>query len=469
MLGPALFAASLAWSGFTAQRTVLDPARSEQIAVDLYDDPDVRGQLVTNASTALSGVLPEGVDASGDQLDAAATRLLDDARVRTLLVGTLTQAHRSFLGESENPLSVDLGVVGVAARDALVGIRPDLASTIPDVPAVVIDLPTDRIPNASPVRSFVDRAVPVLTVVAIIGVALAFFTTSHRPSVLKRAGWWAITSALFVVVLSFGLPFVLRQLLPDQAEVLSAILAALLAAMTTPSLVLAGCGVALVVAAMVWNTSNRLAPAGAADQPVGRVTGAIDMAPHRAEPEPDRFPSWNTTPTPEAVWRNPQTPAPEPAPVPVSQTPPTPPRPVPAAPAPAGAAPAAAQPPRAPVAPSPAGTSFIDADATSPIPTTAGAHASPTPAVEQATALIATGDEHTQLLQPGMTEAPRPGSLSEPGPPPPRWREGIGWVQHPDDPREHPGAQWQPGIGYVLPGPVDAHPTPTTDQPTPRG
>lgn len=451
ILGPSLLLASLAWAGFTALRTVLDPDRSEQIATDLYDDPEVRNQLTANLSSALSSVLPDDVSASGAQLNAAADRVLEDDAVRSLVIGTFAETHRGLLGESDVSQTLDIGSVGSAVRSSLVGIRPDLDQLLPASPVVVVDLPTDRIPDLSPVRSFLTRAVPILAMVAAAGVVLALFTTSTRDRVLRRAGWWAVTASAMVLVVGFFVPFVARRALPDQAEVLGAILTALLASLIQPSIVLGVLGAGLIISGFALRGKQRLAAARPED-PVepndhGRVTGRIDVgARGPRKPQPTDFPNWAPQSEPLVSTGAPVQSGPAVQAVPVVSVGQT----VPSSPAgPSGAILSSG------AAMLPHGTTYIDPQATSPIEMPRA-----TPPPEQPTALIELDPQRTQLmgatnmpdLYPARQPAAKQASASNPGPPPPKWREGIGWVQHPEDHREHAGSRWEPGIGYILDG-----------------
>lgn len=382
LLGPALFAASLAWSGFIAQRTVLDAGRSQQIAADLYDDSEVRGQLAASTSEVLASLLPEGISASSAQMEAVADRVLADPRVRALVVDSFVDAHGAFLGEAELPRTLDLAPAGEAVTEAFLAIRPDLAGALPDAPSVSIPLPTEHIPDASPVKAFVGTAVPVLLAVALIGVGLAFAATNRRSSVMRRAGLWAIWAAGFILVVAIALPWGARRLIPGQAQVLGAIIEALFSATLRPAVVLASAGAGLLVSSAVWSTRERRGRVGdrlakETEQPSTVAPAGVSLQGNQQiqQEGPGKFPLWR----PEAA--------------PTLQDPE----------------------PRIDDAP----TIMVSVAAADPSPSS-----KPTASV------------------PTMPSAPTPA---------PNWREGIGWIQHPDDNRSYPGARWEPGIGYVLP------------------
>ena len=91
-----------------------------------------------------------------------------------------------------------------------------------------------------------------IAAMALVMVLLALLTTSDRPSVLRRAARWAIGTTAVYLILGFGVPLLLRAVAPDQAEVLAALLAALLRTTLVPSIVLGGVGAVMLILALVF-------------------------------------------------------------------------------------------------------------------------------------------------------------------------------------------------------------------------
>lgn len=392
ILGVSLLVASLAWSGFVALRTVLDPGQSQRIADKLYDDPQVRDALAGNIAGALVSLFPPGVDVPPDQVDAVATAVLDDPRVEFLVTQAFVQTHAAFLGDGDMPDQLDAGVVGQAARDQLVAAEPQLDAVLPAAPALAVPLPTERIPDLGPLRATLQAAVPILALLAVGGFVLALVTTSHRPSVLRRAGMWAIGAAALIVAAGLGLPWLIRRFAPDQGEVAAALFATLVESVLVPSLVLAGTGGAAIVAGMAWPSAGR-----ARARPPRRAEPARrpSPAPHdRRPPRPAGAPGHRLAPGhepgPARQRSHEQMPPPVRRPAPRPQGPPTAEQPV-------------VRDPRPP-----------------------------------------------RLRDPGPARTPPPGTPPPPSAPPPsapperRWVEGRGWVDEPP-----PAPRWLPGVGYV--------------------
>lgn len=264
-----LMAASLAWVGYSASRTALDPGRSQAIADDLYNDREVRDQMRSSMASALEAALPEGVEVNRSELVAAADRALDDPAVEALLVGGLIRAHQRFLGEDPNPdepIVIDGGAMAAASRDALVNLRPDLLNSVPVPPSVPVTLPVDRLPNAGGFRAWLNGFVAMLASIAVGLVVAAFVITNNRPRVLRRVGFWAIGASVFWLLMGVVLPELAHLLIPGQAAIFAAMLGVMAGGMLDPSLTALFAGVGAVVVSFIWMAIASLIGGGAAER-----------------------------------------------------------------------------------------------------------------------------------------------------------------------------------------------------------
>ena len=495
ILGPALLIGSFAWSGYLALQTVFDEDRSATIARELLDNEQVREQLAANIGTAIETALPDEVPLTAEQVDAAALAVLSDPRITNLVIDAFGQTHRSFLGLNDVPQTLDLNPVAAVAREQIATISPDAAAAIPADTDWSVELPTERIPNSSPVKDFLETSVPYLAAISIVMVLISFLTTSDRPSVLRRAAFWAIGTTAVYLILGYGIPALLRVVFTEQAEIFAALLTAVLRSTLVPSIVLAAVGAALLVASWIWPDERR--------QPQPRV---VQQPVPQAQPQPQYRPA---------------TPAPRPAPA--AQAAPPAAQPGPATPPPtthiAPARPQAAAPPQQPVTPpstpvvpaTPPSNPVIPSDATvandparhdpfappaepaarpssdshdpfapPPAPSTPSADEFPPPIVTGADAgpgtvppsatpptepppfrptLPTRASPAEPVSLPAWTGdlSPSPDATPTGGVPkarPPRWVDGHGWVLDPDDDRPvPPNARYVEGVGYVVPGP----------------
>jgi hypothetical protein len=350
-----------------------------------------------------------------------------------LVLTAFASAHGAFLGEGDVPQTLDLTPVTESLRSAVIEAAPALESSLPIAPAVRVGLPTERIPNAGPIRTFLQRAVPIMAAVAIAGAMLALVTTTDRASVLTRAGVWALSTTAFYLVVGLGLPWLLRNYAPAQAEVVAALAAALLRSTLLPSLVLALCGVTAVATAIMWPDRARrpeLEP-----QEAARPRSPDPTAQRRAAwpgpvpqpmvyPEPLPGPRVDPTVVDRRVESSPAVSRPAPRP-PMRAVTPLPPPPHPDRPAPLPTVASTGRPrPDAPAAPG------GDELASPPSPAT-----DPSRGPSRRLRTTEQDDRGAKWL-------------------PPRWVEGHGWVLDPDDPKPPPpNARWVEGVGHVVPGP----------------
>ncbi len=399
ILGPALLIGSFAWSGYLALGTIFDENRSATVAQELLDNEKVKAQVAANIAGAISSALPDGTPVTEEQIDAAALAVLNDV-----------------------PQTVDLNPVAEVAREQIASISPEAAAAIPADTDWSIDLPTENIPNSSPVKTFLETSVPFLAGISLVMVLMAFLTTSDRPSVLRKAAFWATGTTAVYLIVGYGVPALLRLAIGDQAEIFAALITALLRSTLVPSIVLAGVGAALLLASWLWPDER---------------------------PQPTRAPAPSppTTPVPTThiAPLRPQATAPPHPPV----TPPSTPV-VPATPPSNPVVPADAAPPTDPFAPP------VD------IPLTSGPDSGMVPTIEPPPfrpTLPTRAAPNERVTLPAWTGDPEPPPDPTPsgGVPkarPPTWVDGHGWVLDPDDERPVPAnARYVDGVGYVVPGP----------------
>lgn len=457
ILGPALLIGSFAWTGYLALQTVFDENRSETIARELLENPEVRAQVAANLGSAIERALPPEVPISGDQVDAAALTILDDPRVTEVIVRAFGSTHRAFLGQGDAPENIDLEPLASVAREQVARFAPSAAESIAVDADWTIALPTERIPDASPVKRFLETAVPPLAGISLLMVMLAFLTTSDRPSVLRRAARWAIGTTVVYLLLGLGVPALLRAWAPEQTEVIAALLTAVLRSTLVPSIVLGGSGLALLLASWVWPRGERPSARSSAPAPPR-------PAPPTAGPSTGtRRPAAVTTPaaaTEATAWSPPVDtfePSPPGSPPPTTHVPPArpqrsaPPQ-QPVTPPSTPAVPAQTAPPP----PTPRPPVFDPFATPDPIVTGGGGPstppAEPPPFRPTLPTRAAPADRVSLPAWTGDLQPTPDGGTTRSRPP--RWVDGHGWVLDPHDERPVPdNARYVEGVGYVVPGP----------------
>ena len=453
ILGPALLIGSFAWSGYLALQTIFDEDRSATVAQELLDNEQVRKQVAANIGTVIEAALPEQSLLSAEEVDAAALAVLSDPRITNLFVDVLTQTHRAFLGLDDVPQTLDLNPVATVAREQVATVSPEAADAIPTDTDWSIELPTERIPNSSPVKTFLETSVPYLAAISIVLVLISFVATNDRPSVLRRAAFWAIGTTALYLIMGYGIPALLRVVFPDQAEIFAALLTAVLRSTLLPSTVLAAVGVGLLVVSWVWPDGRHHPQPKSAPQPAPQTQPEYRSVAPSAPP-----PTTHIAPARPQGAAPPQQPVTPPSTPVVPATPPS----NPVIPAEIAAADDVAR--RDPFAPppSPSADEFPPPiitgsnDEAGVIASTVSPPSEPPPFRPT---LPTRASPSEPITLPAWTGdlSPPPDATPTAGVPkarPPRWIDGHGWVLDPDDDRPvPPNARYVEGVGYVVPGP----------------
>lgn len=280
ILGISLLMGSFAWSGFVALRTVFDADRSRDVAQELLDNDQVRAQLAENIAFAVRSIIPSQFPVEDALIDQVTAELLENPVVEETILTAFADTHAAFLGDGDAPESIDLSELAEVARGSLVAAAPELDGVVPASPNLSVPLPTEHVPDASPVSDVLDKAVPLLAALAALGALLALIATNDRPAILRRAGLWALGTTAVYLIIGIGIPFLLRQYAPEQAEVLAALLAALLRSTLVPSIALGAIGVALFAAAGMWSAATA---AGGGRRQAKPERAPYPDAPHRRQ------------------------------------------------------------------------------------------------------------------------------------------------------------------------------------------
>ncbi len=280
LLGLSLVICSVAWSGFVLTRTALDPDRSDRLAAQLFDNVVLRQMLVDRIADSLEAAVPGDVAIPRQILEQAASTALEDPDVQDLVRGGIVGVHQSALAGDPQPVSIDAAALGSASRRALVEVRPELDALLPASPVIEVELPVGGLSILGTLRSFTLQATRVLAAVGAAGIVLAFVISNRRPAMLRRVAYWAFGTALFWIVVGFGIPFLAERLAPTSVALVAAVVDVFFGAMIMPGIVMAGIGAAMLGASFLLAAGE--ATAGA------RILQPA--APRRAEPVARRAP-----------------------------------------------------------------------------------------------------------------------------------------------------------------------------------
>ncbi len=239
IIGLSLLVATASWAGFTLSRTVLDPGRSERLAEQLLENPQVRDALVDRLSDAVEPQIPAEVPVSRSLIESGAETALDDPRVRALIIDGVVQYHRNALEGNPEPVVIDAAALGSASRDALVAVRPELDQFLPAVPVIQLELPTTGFTWLATLKRFVDRFTLLGALIALAGATLALLVAQDRGAVLRRVAFWGYGAAAFWLVVGFAVPRLADLLSPTSGAIASAAVDVFFGAMIRPAITLA--------------------------------------------------------------------------------------------------------------------------------------------------------------------------------------------------------------------------------------
>ena len=257
ILGLSLVLASVSWAGFVLTNTVLDPGRSERLADQLLDNEALRAALVGRLVAAMEASLPAEVPIPRQQLEQAADVALDDPRVDAMVRDGIVRTHRNALEGNTEPVVLDASALGAATRDALVGVRPELATVLPEEPPLTVELPTAGLSWLGRLRNLAQRVSTVLGLAALAGVTLSLLVAKNRPAILRRVSIWAFGASAFWLVVGYGVPFLAKTVAPSSTAIISAMIDVFFGAMIRPAVLMGAFGGLLLVASMLWGSASQ--------------------------------------------------------------------------------------------------------------------------------------------------------------------------------------------------------------------
>jgi hypothetical protein len=249
----------------------------------------VQDALVGASTKAVEGALPASVrtQVPTEQISAAARAALTSPAVTNTLESALVGTHQYLIGDRPDPPTLDSAPIDAALRQQLVAIRPDLAAVVPTLPPLEVQLPDTGLPAVRGLRQQVSLVTWWTTAVAVVAIALAFLAARSRRAVLRRVGFWALTTGGLWVALRYVLPAIVRAVVPSSAALVGGLAEAMAEGMAAPGVLLAVAGVAALGASML-PVGLRAAPARGAGVGVPPRRSGRRIEPPAPSPEPRR-------------------------------------------------------------------------------------------------------------------------------------------------------------------------------------
>jgi hypothetical protein len=179
-------AAALAWWGFAAQQTLLDPSATREAAVGLLAAQPVQSAAVDSLTNQLIAMVPRNIDRHG-VTDAQARSLAHNAAAAALRDPQLRRAFADAIASlqqqvidgdaSRKGLTVNAAAVTAAVRHAVARVDPQTAARMPDKP-VKLHFDTSGLPS---LRAVDQRAGSVTLIAALLAIAAWFGAVVVHP------------------------------------------------------------------------------------------------------------------------------------------------------------------------------------------------------------------------------------------------------------------------------------------------
>ncbi|MDH4145007.1 MAG: hypothetical protein OEY23_07540 [Acidimicrobiia bacterium] len=261
-----LLAASLAWWGFTLQRSVFADGADRRVAATLSASPVMRDATIAASWVALDAALPADVrrNLTPEELRAIASAAVDDAAYRAALEATNSDIERYLHGDLDTRPRLDQAPVDAALRASMTSIRPDLAEVADNLPPMEVRYPDAGLGlarNARAAASMLTRAASIIALVCSVG---ALVVAPTRSNVLRRLAGWALVNGGIWLALRFTMPFVADSLFASNAALARSLLELVTDTMAGPGLALSALGVVLGVLAFLARRLEGLAARRAA-------------------------------------------------------------------------------------------------------------------------------------------------------------------------------------------------------------
>ncbi len=277
--------ATLAFASWWTTHTILDTSRTRKVTDAVLENADVRnfvaGKIASITTPAVgaetlsaaTGTTQNANPAAASQhvLGTKLSAVLQQPDVRAELETFVTDAHDQLIGSSTKPAVLDQSTV-----------RTLVAAALPTLPAADLDkvnavhFAVPRVGPLSSTRSTLAHRFWVFLLGAVLLLGLAIATTRDRRSTLRIVGTWLIGISVAHLVVLWILPVVIvpRVSSSPWADLIASVARALDGGLVVGLVVLAGAGVALLIA-------DRFVRASASSPAVAPSTLAARTMPER--------------------------------------------------------------------------------------------------------------------------------------------------------------------------------------------
>jgi hypothetical protein len=266
-------AASLSYSCWLAQRTVLDAGETRSLARALLETDAVQTNLSDQAIKQIDAEMPNG--RGNAQVHTAVTEALHDPRVINAFADALGAIQGALVGKHQDQVTINGHALSAAIHDTLAAHNPQLAGELAKQAPLDIELNGNDLPRFGNTLNTARSVTTAAGLLAAFLICLSLFKAHDRHAVSRlgrRIAYMAIVPLLFFVVL----PRVLAGLHGAGPEIVGTALRIYAGRVLPSPIVLVVVGLSVAIGALVVPAPR---PTEAETRP------ATEVLPAQREPE----------------------------------------------------------------------------------------------------------------------------------------------------------------------------------------
>jgi hypothetical protein len=217
MISFGILAAGIAYGGWTAQRTALDPSATDKLAHELLMSEPVQRELTDKVQQQVRDQYAR-TDLDPEIRSAVQTAIADP-RFADAFAAAITEIHKQLLGDGSEKVVLDTGPVTKAVADALYSVDPTLSEQIRSQP-IEVDLGDANLPNLGKARDTARTVTWMALAMAIVLLAGAVAVHPSPRDAVARIGRRIAFLSFGPFLMFVGVPWLLHSAQNDTAQVL---------------------------------------------------------------------------------------------------------------------------------------------------------------------------------------------------------------------------------------------------------
>lgn len=204
-------AAAVSFWTFSAQRTILDPEATRDLATELIATSAVSGTLSDQLAQQLFDRLP--VDVAESEVAEIARAVVESPRFARAFALTIGALHEQLLvGDRSSDIAIDTRALNRALTAAVADVNPQLAEQLSTAEPIELSIDSGRLPGLEPVDRGAATLMTASAVVALIAFGLGVVLHPDPWRAVSLVGRRIAAVAVMPLVLYLAVPAALRAI-----------------------------------------------------------------------------------------------------------------------------------------------------------------------------------------------------------------------------------------------------------------